>query len=231
AFLKFREDGNGCSIVLMDYHMPEMDGLAVAQAVRKHPRFDPVPIVLLSSGGMPFQKFPTGLFARVFTKPVNPRLLRNALALLTGAGEADIPSDIPVNMAARQPLRILLAEDNPSNQKLLSLVLGRLGYQADVASNGNEVLEALRVQPYDVILMDVQMPELDGLQATRMVRAGFPAELQPKIIALTAHASEDDRLLCLDAGMDGYLTKPLRRKLLAEALHRAYESRCSGSLS
>jgi len=154
-------------------------------------------------------------------------LLRNALALLAGTGGAETSSDLPENMAAKAPLRILLAEDNVSNQKLLSLVLGRLGYQADVASNGHEVLDALRLQPYDLILMDVQMPELDGLQATRMIRSGFPAELQPMIIALTAHASEDDRVLCLDAGMDGYLTKPLRRKLLADALHHAYERRSS----
>jgi len=109
-------------------------------------------------------------------------------------------------------------------------VLGRLGYEADVASNGREVLEAMRVHPYDVVLMDIQMPELDGIQTTRMIRAGFPEELQPMIIALTAHATEDDRLLCMDAGMDGYLTKPLRSKLLADALHRAYESRRSGNL-
>jgi len=144
------------------------------------------------------------------------------------------PHDDPLhllsgNMAAQQPLRVLLAEDNLSNQKLLRLVLGRLGYHAEVASNGREVLEALRVHPYDVILMDIQMPELDGHQAARMIRAGFPAELQPAIIALTAHASEDDRLLCMDSGMDDYLTKPLRSKQLAKALHRAYESRCSGT--
>jgi signal transduction histidine kinase/ActR/RegA family two-component response regulator len=140
---------------------------------------------------------------------------------------ADQSSDPTVNIAATEPLRILLAEDNISNQKLLTLVLGRLGYQVDIASNGNEVLEALRVHPYDVILMDVQMPEIDGFQATRLIRTGFPAELQPTIIALTAHASEDDRALCMDAGMDGYLTKPLRRSLLVDALHQAYERRSS----
>ena len=87
----------------------------------------------------------------------------------------------------------------------------------------------MRLRPYDLILMDVQMPELDGIQATKIIRAEFPADLQPSIIALTAHASETDRLLCLEAGMNGYLTKPLRRKLLAEALQRAYERRCTES--
>ena len=142
--------------------------------------------------------------------------------------ESDQSSVPAVNIATTEPLRILLAEDNISNQKLLTLVLGRLGYQADIASNGHEVLEALRVHPYDVILMDVQMPEIDGFQATRMIRTGFAAKIQPTIIALTAHASEDDRVLCMDAGMDGYLTKPLRRSLLADALHQAYERRSSG---
>ena len=228
AFLKHLGEDGGCDLVLMDYHMPEMDGLTVAQAMRAIPRFSHVPIVLLSSGGLPFQKIPPGLLARVFTKPVNPRLLRNALADLAGTGAPVISVDLAKDMAANQPLRILLAEDNLSNQKLLSLVLGRMGYQADVASNGHEVLEAMRLRPYDVILMDVQMPELDGIQATKLIRAGFPADLQPAIIALTAHASETDRLVCLEAGMNAYLTKPLRRKLLAEALQRAYERRCSG---
>ena len=208
-----------------------MDGLTVAQAVRAIPRLRQVPILLLSSGGLHFQTFPQGLFARVFTKPVNPRLLRNALVILAGTGEPETHSDPPGKMATHHPLRILLAEDNTSNQKLLCLVLGRLGYQADVAPNGHAVLEALRLHPYDVILMDIQMPELDGLQATRMIRAGFPPELQPTIIALTAHASEDDRLHCMEAGMDGYLTKPLRRYALEKTLRTTYESRCSGSVS
>jgi signal transduction histidine kinase/CheY-like chemotaxis protein len=229
AFLKFLEGGNRCDLILMDYHMPEMDGVAVAQALRGIPQLGQVPIVLLSSGGLDSLRFPAGLFARVFTKPANPRLLRNALALLAGTGKPESRSDLPGNMAAHHPLRILLAEDNRSNQKLLCHVLGHLGYQPSVASNGSEALEALRLQPYDVILMDIQMPELDGIQATKMIRAGFPAELQPAIIALTAHATEEDRLHCMEAGMDGYLTKPLRRNLLEETLRRTYERRCSGT--
>ena len=229
TFLKFLEEDGECDLVVMDYHMPEMDGLAVARATRAMPRFHQVPIVLLSSGGLPFQKIPPGLFARVFTKPVSPRLLRNSLAVLAGNGASEISPVLSGDIASCQPLRILLAEDNPPNQKLLSLVLGRMGYQADVASNGHEVITAMRLRPYDVILMDVQMPDMDGLQATKTIRSEFPADLQPTIIALTAHASETDRSLCLGAGMNGYLTKPLRRKLLAEALQRAYERRCSGS--
>ena len=228
AFLKFLEEDGGCDLVLMDYHMPEMDGLAVSLALRAMPRFASLPIVLLSSGGTPFEKIPPDLFARVFTKPVNPRLLRNALAVLSGPDAPDFSPDSLRNMAGNQPLRILIAEDNLTNQKLLSLMLGRLGYQADVATTGLEVVEAMRQRRYDVVLMDVQMPEMDGIQATKVIRSSFSPELQPTIIALTAHASESDRLLCMESGMNAFLTKPFRRKLLTEALQRAYEHRCSG---
>ncbi len=229
AFLQFAKAGGSCDEVLMDYHMPEMDGFAVAEALREVPGFAEVPIILLSSGGTPFRSIPPRLFSRVFTKPANPRLLRNAMALLIGADPATEPPASPTEMANSHPLRIVLAEDNLPNQKLLCLLLDRLGYKADIATNGLEVVDLLRRRPYDVVLMDIQMPEMDGLQAARTIRAGVPQELQPVIIALTAHASEDDRLLCLEAGMDDYLTKPIRRELLAEALQRASERRAAGS--
>ena len=125
GFLKFLDEGGKFDIVLMDYHMPDMDGLAVAGAMRAIPRFSQVPIVLLSSGGLPFQKIPPGLFARVFTKPVNPRLLRNALAVLAGTGTPEIAADLPKDMAANQPLRILLAEDNLSMLQQMAMKSSR----------------------------------------------------------------------------------------------------------
>ena len=225
AFLKFAAAGGTCDEVLLDYHMPDMDGVALAKALREVQGNGEVPIILLSSGGAPFESLPASLFSRVFTKPVNPRLLRNAMTLLLGADPAGEVPTFPADMAKARPLRILLAEDNPSNQKLLSLLLGRLGYGADIAANGLEVVDLMRQRPYDVVLMDIQMPEMDGLQATRLIRSSVPQELQPVIIALTAHASEDDRLLCHEAGMDEYLTKPIRRELLTGALERAYERR------
>ena len=125
-------------------------------------------------------------------------------------------------LAARHPLRILLAEDNAINQKLALLILERLGYRADVAGNGLEVIESLErataFAPYDLILMDMQMPELDGLQATRRIRAAFPADVQPHIIAVTANAMEGDRQKYLDAGMNDYVSKPLRIEELVRAL-------------
>ena len=131
-------------------------------------------------------------------------------------------------LAERMPLRILLAEDNSVNQQLALLLLGRLGYRADVAANGLETLEAVERQPYDVILMDVQMPEMDGLEASRQLCQRYPAERRPRIIAITANAMQGDREMCLAAGMDDYLSKPIRDEELAQALAR---SKPRGSLA
>jgi CheY-like chemotaxis protein len=121
-------------------------------------------------------------------------------------------------MAARHPLRILLAEDNAVNQKLALRLLAQMGYRADVAGNGLEAIQAVDRQPYDVILMDVQMPEMDGLEATRQICARWPREQRPRIIAMTANAMQGDRELCLEAGMDHYLSKPIRVEELVAAL-------------
>jgi CheY-like chemotaxis protein len=126
----------------------------------------------------------------------------------------------PTQLATWRPLRILLAEDVAVNQKFALLALEDLGYSADVAANGREVLAALVRQPYDVILMDVQMPELDGLEATRHIRREFGAERQPHIIAMTANAMQGDRELCLEAGMDNYVSKPVYLEELRTALER-----------
>jgi CheY-like chemotaxis protein len=118
-------------------------------------------------------------------------------------------------MAARRPLKILLAEDNVVNQKLALRLLGQMGYRADVASNGIEAIESVTRQPYDVILMDVQMPEMGGLEATQQIRA------QPHIIGITANAMQGDREVCLAAGMDDYIAKPIRVEELVYALQKA----------
>ena len=121
-------------------------------------------------------------------------------------------------MAARHPLRILLAEDNVVNQKLALRLLTQMGYRADVASNGLEAVESVQRQAYDVVLMDVQMPELDGLDATRRICALAAPGERPRIVAMTANAMQGDREMCLAAGMDDYLTKPIRVERLVEAL-------------
>jgi CheY-like chemotaxis protein len=133
-------------------------------------------------------------------------------------------------MGKRHPLRILLAEDNPTNQVLTLAMLDRLGYRADVAGNGVEVLKTLQRQFYDVILMDVQMPEMDGLEATREVRRSFNPACQPRIIALTADAMKEDRERCLAAGMDDYVSKPIQVNELISALNRTPLSTINGPM-
>jgi CheY-like chemotaxis protein/HPt (histidine-containing phosphotransfer) domain-containing protein len=132
--------------------------------------------------------------------------------------EADVATD---GKRAKSSLRILLAEDNAMNQKVALRLLERLGYGADVVSNGLEVLTALERQRYDVVLMDVQMPELDGLDATRRICERWPSESRPHIIAMTANALPEDREACLAAGMNDYVAKPIRVDELAAALKRA----------
>jgi CheY-like chemotaxis protein/HPt (histidine-containing phosphotransfer) domain-containing protein len=122
--------------------------------------------------------------------------------------------------AAKQDLRILLADDNPINQQVGQLILESMGYRADLAGNGVEVLDALQRQPYDVILMDVHMPEMDGWEASRRVRREFPGDLQPRIIAMTAGILEEEKEKCLEAGMEDFVSKPVRSEELKRALEK-----------
>jgi CheY-like chemotaxis protein len=123
-------------------------------------------------------------------------------------------------MAARHPLRILLAEDNVVNQKLALRLLQQMGYRADLAANGIEAIECCARQPYDLVLMDVQMPEMDGLEASRRITAKWQPDARPRIVAMTANAMQGDREECLAAGMDDYVTKPIRIDALVEALNQ-----------
>ena len=168
------------------------------------------------------------------SKPIRPSQLYNELMTLFNI---DMVSLSPASekasyafdaaMAERLPLRILLAEDHPNNQKLACHVLGRMGYRVDVAANGLEALEALARQPYDVVLMDMQMPEMDGLDATREIRRRWPDPHGPEIVAMTANAMQGDRELCLAAGMDDYISKPLRLQALVQAIEGCAERRAT----
>ena len=173
---------------------------------------------------------PDGLFAAHLAKPLRQSQLFDMLVTLLGAVTQRMPRAgqqrpakprMDAGMAARHPLRILLAEDNVVNQKLALRLLQQMGYRADVASNGIEAIECVERQPYDVVLMDVQMPEMDGLEASRRItKKWMPAE-RPRIVAMTANAMQGDREECLAAGMDDYVTKPIRVDALVEALMRA----------
>ena len=208
-------------IVLTDLRMPELDGLGVAAAVREAHPDGRLPVIVLSSLGQ--RERTTEAVAAFLTKPVKPAALKDTLAhVLTGRtlrGATTAPERFVFDpqTAVRHPLRILLAEDNAVNQKLARRLLERMGYTADLAENGLTAIDSLRGSTYDVVLMDVQMPELDGLEATRRIRAEWP-DRAIRIVAMTANAMEGDRETCLAAGMDDYLSKPIRPDELAAAL-------------
>lgn len=163
--------------------------------------------------------------ALCLVKPIKQLQLRGALMALFNQPLPDLPGHIVLAkplLAQRHPLKILIAEDNSINQKVVVRLIERLGYRADVVANGLEALEALQRQPYDVVLMDVQMPEMDGLSATRSIRQVLSPQEQPRIIAMTASATHGDRQACLMAGMDEYMAKPIRLSRLEQALSRCH---------
>ncbi|MGE5172010.1 MAG: response regulator, partial [Rudaea sp.] len=220
--LRFVDAGEAFDLAVVDMHMPEMDGIALSRALRE--RRPTLPLVLFSSLGRREAGDDERLFAAYLTKPVHQSQLFDTLAgLFTKEPRARTPSAAAAavradpQMAVRHPLRILLAEDNVVNQKLALRILQQMGYRADLASNGLEAVESVQRQVYDVVLMDVQMPEMDGLDATREICARFGTE-RPRIVAMTANAMQGDRDMCIGAGMDDYLTKPIRVERLVEAL-------------
>ncbi len=220
--LSWLEAGETFDLALLDLLMPDMDGYALADRIRATPAGALLPIVILSSVGSRDREAPS--VAAFLTKPVKPSALHDALmTVLHGASAApsvrlsERPSADP-ELASRHPLRILLAEDNPVNQKLAVRLLAQMGYVADIANNGQEAIDTLGRGSYDVILMDVQMPEVDGLEATRRIRRGDGGASGVRIVAMTANALAGDRELCLEAGMNDYVSKPIRPAELAAAL-------------
>jgi CheY-like chemotaxis protein len=221
--LRWIEQGEAFDLAVLDMHMPEMDGVALAGMIRER-RAD-LPLVLFSSLGRREVGDADRLFKAYLSKPIRQSQLFDTLVGLLVKDSAPKPaaagakSQLDPTMAARHPLRILLAEDNVVNQKLALRILQQMGYRADLASNGIEAVESVARQIYDVILMDVQMPEMDGLEASRRIAARWPADERPRIVAMTANAMQGDREMCLAAGMDDYLTKPIRVDQLVEALN------------
>ncbi|HEX9092032.1 MAG TPA: response regulator, partial [Anaerolineales bacterium] len=218
-------------LVILDMQMPDMSGVELADEIRKMETGKPgavrIPLVLTTSLGGRVDARGSTEFTAILMKPIRQSALFDTLmTLFTGKGEQAAKATpervvLDPEMASRHPLRILLAEDNVVNQKLALRLLSQMGYRADVAANGLEVLQAVNRQPYDVILMDVQMPEMDGLEATRRLCAELSSEKRPRIIAMTANAMQGDREMCLKAGMDDYLSKPIRVDELVTALNLA----------
>ena len=227
--LKWVRQGRSFDLAILDMKMPEMDGAELAREIRalEMPGAN-FPLVMLTSLGRRAIKGEMPEFAAFLTKPVKPSALFDTLiSIFSGqetrvqARESEGGSQLDAQIGQNWPLRILLAEDNATNQKLALRILARMGYRADVAGNGIEVLAALKRQEYDVVLMDVQMPEMDGLDATRHIQLELPEARQPRIIAMTANAMLGDREMCLAAGMDDYMTKPIRPEVLIGALSKS----------
>jgi PAS domain S-box-containing protein len=233
AALELLRTGRHFDAALVDMQMPAMDGLEFGRAVRSSTATAHLPLLLLSSVGENDSPHLADVFSARLRKPVRPAQIHDALLAHIQAPEATLPpprsaegTTPPVPVRADEtrvrPERLLLAEDNNVNQQVVLHILGRLGYRADLAANGLEVLSALERQPYDVILMDMQMPEMDGIEATQAILQRYPdRQDRPWIIALTANAMEGDRERCLEAGMDDYLSKPIRAAGLAAALAAA----------
>ncbi|MBN3924064.1 PAS domain S-box protein [Nostoc sp. NMS4] len=225
--------GTQFDIAILDMQMPEMDGITLAREIRKQSGFQNLPLVIMTS----LAKVETSAdfndvqFAASLSKPIKHSQLYDIMTRVLGNQPilASI-SHFPIvdrHLGHRLPLRILLAEDTVVNQKVALLMLQKIGYGADVVTNGLEAIAALQKQPYDVVLMDVHMPNMDGLEATRRISEQWEVGFRPYIIAITANAMRGDRQLCLAAGMDDYISKPIHLQELAQALSKCPHQRNS----
>ena len=206
-------------VAVLDMHMPDVNGVELATELRRLPDSQDLPLLLLSSITWRAEPDQQQLFDAMLTKPTRASTLHSTLSrILAGTTAAPVADAATRDTPWHTPLRILLAEDNQVNQKVAQLMLARLGHRVDTVANGLEAVEALRRANYDAVLMDVQMPVLDGLEATRRIRAELPANRQPHIVAMTASVLVEDRTACRAAGMDDYLAKPVRAPELTAAL-------------
>jgi CheY-like chemotaxis protein/HPt (histidine-containing phosphotransfer) domain-containing protein len=222
-----RQSGAPFSLAVIDVHMPGVDGFTLVERIRQRPESAQLPLLMLTSGGRPgdlsrCRQLEVGAY---LTKPVTPSDLLEGFATLLHLGstsERAVPAT--GNGSCCRALSILLAEDNPINQTLMLARLEQQGHSVVLAKTGKEALRAWEQQPFDLVLMDIQMPEMDGFEATAHIRRK-EAETgrHTPIVALTAHAMKGDRERCLESGMDGYLGKPIRidelYQMLAELAH------------
>jgi CheY-like chemotaxis protein len=215
AWLERRET---IDVAVLDMQMPEMNGVDLAERIHSLADYRTLPLVMLTSLGRYDGKRTD--FVGFLTKPVKAAQMLDLLSSIFGRAREIVSVAQAMTereLGARHPLRILLAEDNVVNQKVALKILDKMGYRADVATNGKEALQAVERQRYDVVLMDVQMPEMDGIEATTRIRDRFGDE-RPRIIALTANALQGDRERYLGVGMDDYISKPIKADELASAL-------------
>ena len=217
--------GERFDVAILDMHMPEMDGVTLARAIREQPAGATLPLVLFTSLGRREARAEEEGFAAYLHKPIKPSQLFDALVSVVPSSPSTCRRGVDAQRDRSRdgpppPARILLAEDNVVNQKVALRILGQMGYRADVAGNGLEAIDAVERQTYDVVLMDVQMPEMDGFEASREINRRWPGARRPRIVAMTANAMQGDRELCAAAGMDDYVAKPIRVEELVAALER-----------
>ena len=215
-------DRDRYDVIIADADIPEWPILAERL---NRPDLQSLPVIEVAFLGEKARTMEAKIKA-FLTKPVREAQLGSALLRIFGDRKKPLK---PERETALRPTgylnyRILLAEDNPVNQKVALAMLKHLGYKADVAVNGKEVLNSLEQKSYDVILMDIQMPEMDGLDATKFIRSSLPAAKQPRIIAMTAYTLQGDREQCLAAGMDEYISKPVKMEELKDALEKLVKS-------
>jgi signal transduction histidine kinase/BarA-like signal transduction histidine kinase len=220
-------ENSGYDAIILDLQLPDSDGMTLAVELRRQGAGRHVPLLLLSSVRLrsdDHRPAEAGIAGYVH-KPIRPSQLLETLCRamsiqLQREKRAPVTPTLDPNLARRLPMRLLLADDNPINQKVGLSVLHKLGYRADVANNGLEVLKALEQKVYDLLFLDVQMPEMDGLEAARQICERWSPERRPAIIAMTGNALMGDREKCLAAGMDDYISKPVRVSELQAALER-----------
>jgi PAS domain S-box-containing protein len=220
--LDWIHQGELFDLAILDMQMPEIDGFHFAEVI--HKRKAELPLIMMTSLGMRDRQVPTDLFIGRLNKPIklSPlyEVLTNVLSVQPAPTVKRAPSRSRLDgqMAEKHPISILLAEDNPINQQVVRLMLSKLGYKIEVVSNGLQAVEAVRQNNFDLVLMDVQMPEMDGEEATRRIRSEVPQKRQPYIVALTADALEGRREFYLEIGMDDYLSKPMGIDSLVKAI-------------
>lgn len=225
--LALLREPTGYSVVILDAQLPGMDCFALAREIQKLPTRKSLPLLLLSTARLRTEDLhAAGMTeAHFLHKPIRPGLLLETLGRMLGVRvqpdrKPPFTPGLDSDFARRLPLRILLADDNPINQKVGISVLNKLGYQADLATNGVEVIKALEQKPYDVLFLDVQMPEMDGYECTRTICERWTRDKRPVIVAMTGNALIGDREKCLAAGMDDYISKPVRVADLQATLER-----------
>jgi CheY-like chemotaxis protein/HPt (histidine-containing phosphotransfer) domain-containing protein len=225
--LEMIRNGNVFDIAILDYHMPLMDGINLASEIRRHKNGKNLPVIILTSMGRRGMtpEIEALKLSAFLSKPIKQaHLYETLLTVLSGPDRNKkwlrLPGKRDPRVADLNPMKILVAEDNLVNQKVTLKILDKMGYRADIAANGIEVLEALKYVPYDLILMDILMPEMDGYQATERILQELSPEKKPRIIAMTANALQGEREKCLEAGMDDFLCKPVRPQDLKEMLQK-----------